>query len=58
MTDSVSPSLVSSNSSRERGEVAVSVAFDPSGNYELSLFDDEESKQSFHSFVGLTLFCH
>ncbi|KAI8570561.1 hypothetical protein RHMOL_Rhmol01G0044200 [Rhododendron molle] len=45
ITDSVSPSLVSSNSSRERGEVAVSVAFDPSGNYELSLFDDEENAQ-------------
>ncbi|XP_058180985.1 protein CHLORORESPIRATORY REDUCTION 6, chloroplastic isoform X1 [Rhododendron vialii] len=45
ITDSVSPSLVSWNSSRERGEVAVSVAFDPSGNYELSLFDDEENAQ-------------
>ncbi|XP_058180992.1 protein CHLORORESPIRATORY REDUCTION 6, chloroplastic isoform X2 [Rhododendron vialii] len=57
ITDSVSPSLVSWNSSRERGEVAVSVAFDPSGNYELSLFDDEETdpKEFLERTIGFTI---
>lgn len=46
-SNSISFTFSSSSSSCLR-QVAASVSFNPSGNYDLSLYDDQESKQILH----------